>query len=55
MLFTTQHFNCIIVLSFPYTDDRKGVISMELHISFVVSIMASIIAYYICKWLDGKR
>lgn len=23
--------------------------------SFFVSVMASVAAYYICKWLDGKR
>ena len=27
---------------------------MESIISFLVSVMASVIAYYICKWLDGK-
>ena len=26
---------------------------MEILISFILSIMASVIAYYICKWLDG--
>lgn len=25
---------------------------MELIISFVISVIASIVAYYICKWLD---
>jgi len=28
---------------------------MEIFISFIISIMASVIAYYICKWLDGDK
>ena len=27
---------------------------MESIISFLVSVMASVVAYYICKWLDGN-
>lgn len=27
----------------------------EYAISFVLSIMASVVAYYICKWLDGNE
>ena len=31
----------------------RGCIKMlEIFISFIVSIIASIISYYICKWLD---
>ena len=26
-----------------------------LFISFILSIMASVVAYYICKWLDGDE
>ena len=28
---------------------------MELLVSFVLSVMASVVAYYICKWLDGDK
>ena len=28
---------------------------MEGFISFILSVMASVVAYYICKWLDGKN
>lgn len=28
---------------------------MELFVSFLISVMASIVAYYICKWLDGNH
>ena len=27
----------------------------EVFISFILSIMASVVAYYICKWLDGDE
>jgi hypothetical protein len=26
---------------------------MDMLLSFLVSIMAGIVVYYICKWLDG--
>ena len=28
---------------------------MESFVSFVLSVLASVVAYYICKWLDGKE
>jgi len=31
------------------------VMSLEPLITFIISIMASVFAYYICKWLDGKK
>ena len=31
---------------------QKGGVALELFISFLISVMASIAAYYICKWLD---
>ena len=33
---------------------KKGVIKIELLTAFVLSVMASIAAHYICKWLDDK-
>ena len=27
---------------------------MELVVSFVISVMASVVAYYLCKWLDRE-
>ena len=27
----------------------------DMAISFVLSVMASVVAYYICKWLDRKN
>jgi hypothetical protein len=31
----------------------EEVTDVEFFITLIVSIMASVIAYYICKWLDG--
>lgn len=28
---------------------------MEYFVSFVISVAASVVAYYICKWLDGNN
>ena len=33
--------------------NRKGVYCLDLIISFLVSVMAGVASYYICKWLDG--
>lgn len=27
----------------------------EILLSFVLSVMASVVGYYICKWLGGKK
>ncbi len=27
----------------------------ELLISFLLSVLVSVVAYYICKWLDGDE
>lgn len=35
---------------------RKGGSAVtELLVSFLISVVASIVAYYICKWLDGDK
>lgn len=31
---------------------QKGGVHVEYLISFLVSVIASIVGYYICKWLD---
>ena len=41
----------IIPLSTQSGNGKGGVI---LLISFILSVLASIVAYYICKWLGGK-
>ena len=32
---------------------QKGGVLVEIIISFLVSVMAGVASYYICKWLDG--
>ena len=40
----------------PITGDREGgVYYMEILLSFIFSIMASVVAYYLCKWFDGDE
>ena len=34
---------------------QKGGANMEGLVSFYLSIMASVVAYYICKWLDEEE
>jgi membrane protein DedA with SNARE-associated domain len=35
---------------------RKEVNHMEeIFTAFLVSVLASVVSYYICKWLDGKQ
>lgn len=28
---------------------------MDIIVTFIVSVLAGIVAYYICKWLDGNK
>lgn len=38
---------------FSALGNRKGVCCLtDLLISFLVSVMASVASYYVCKWLD---
>lgn len=39
----------------PRQAEKGGLTVQELFISFFLSVMASIVAYYISKWLDGKK
>lgn len=53
-----EHIFCDILtaLSNRYPATGGGEVYMEnLAISFLVSFMASIAAYYVCKWLDGDK
>lgn len=34
---------------------KKGGDIIDLVISFILSVLASIVAYYICKWLDEEE
>lgn len=37
------------------TSSRGEVIVLEIRSTFVVSVMASVISYFICKWLEGDE
>ena len=39
----------------PYTGTESGYATMNLFSSFLLSVLASVVAYYICKWLDGEK
>ncbi len=43
-------YDIINLLSSSYS--RKEVFVVQLIISFMLSVGASVVAYYICKWLD---
>lgn len=32
---------------------QEGGVSMELLTSFILSVVAGVVAYYICKWFDS--
>ena len=51
-----KFFIYVTIAELPPLDRyRKGVVLfMDLVLSFMLSILASVIAYYICKWLDRK-
>ena len=34
---------------------RKGVSILDYILTFLVSVLASVVSYYICKWLDGDK
>ena len=43
--------HCLTLLS----TKKGGELGMEYIFSFILSVGASVVAYYICKWLDGKK
>ena len=53
--FVLNH-DILIMLSHQYPATGGGVVCMEnIAISFLISCLASIAAYYVCKWLDGDK
>ena len=34
--------------------EQKGGVTVEYITAFIISVLASIVASYICKWLDGE-
>ena len=45
----------IIALLPPLDWYRKGVHLKEMLSSIILSVLASVVAYYLCKWLDGDE
>ena len=39
----------------PRQAQEGGLTLQEQFISFFLSVLASVIAYYVCKWLDTKK
>ena len=37
----------------PILATERGCVYVSEIISFLVSVLASVVGYYICKWLDG--
>ena len=42
-----------LLLKVRYT--ARGCATMSIFSSFLLSVLASVVAYYICKWLDGDK
>ena len=38
-----------------YRYRKGGTLVYDTTISFILSILASVVAYYICKWLDEEE
>ncbi len=55
MVFPKEEISGIInVLPPRYWEQKGGVPVVEIR-SFILSVMASVVAYYICKWLDSEE
>ena len=52
IVFPVEHCYTVFV-TVPISGDRKGVLLMNLILNYFISVLASVTAYYICKWLDG--
>lgn len=46
----TVHF----MLLPPIWQQKGGVSTLEILTNFFLSVMAGVISYYICKWLNGR-
>ena len=46
---------CDIIGLLLTLSSRKEVSVLELLVSFIISVIASVVGYYICKWLDGDE
>lgn len=45
-----------IIAALTYSGNREWVCKMDsLFNSFLVTVVANVVSYYICKWLDSHR
>ena len=49
-----ERYDIIKKLSYPIWQQKGGATVSNI-ISFLISVMASVVAYCICKWLDGNN
>lgn len=47
-----RKYNSYVVT--PNLATESGCWILDFLVSFILSVMASVVAYYLCKWLDGK-
>ncbi len=45
---------CRIIINAVDSFQQEGGVWLDIIVSFFISVAASVIAYYICKWLDGN-
>lgn len=50
--FLTKLYVCNLELSHPIWQHKGAVLMSDILISFLVSVMANVVSYYVCKWLD---
>lgn len=43
----------IVLLSYPFRQRKGGAGLTEYLYPFLISVMAGVVSYYVCKWLDG--
>ena len=57
VLTPTSHISCYTYFVVSPTPKQLGkeVTLLEPITSLIVSVMAGVVSYYICKWLDGKH
>jgi hypothetical protein len=51
-LLSTASYVMIFVLPTKFRN-RKEVFALSSFISFLIAVTANVVAYFICKWLDG--
>lgn len=53
LLWHLSRYDIIYSVVAPILATERGCVYVSEIISFLVSVLASVVGYYICKWLDG--